>query len=335
MESDSARKLLDRLRAGAATCSCGGYLAAQNPLQRSEICTSLLFDRLGRKMRTVEALRREADENWNQTFYLLYFRTLGDRQNQQAFLELARRVPYKTVLRERLVPHAVEALLLGTSGLLDLYPHDTYTLDLKRAFVYLAAKYEITAMEAGAWQLANIRPANHPVLRIAQAAEFFSQDEFIMERAMACRSEEDIRQLFCVEASPYWPHAPHAGCRARRIPQTHRPLQGQHHRHQPRLRAAVRLRQQHGPRGAARQRPLAARTPARRGEPLHAPVGRGGRRTPQRLRVAGPAAARHGVLRGGTLRGVSRRAAHFAENRRRKDISGPSSCVFTGKSLLL
>lgn len=204
MESDSARKLLDRLRAGAATCSCGGYLAAQNPLQRSEICTSLLFDRLGRKMRTVEALRREADENWNQTFYLLYFRTLGDRQNQQAFLELARRVPYKTVLRERLVPHAVEALLLGTSGLLDLYPHDTYTLDLKRSFVYLAAKYEITAMEAGAWQLANIRPANHPVLRIAQAAEFFSQDEFIMERAMACRSEEDIRQLFCVEASPYW-----------------------------------------------------------------------------------------------------------------------------------
>lgn len=113
-------------------------------------------------------------------------------------------MPYKTVLRERLVPHAVEALLLGTSGLLDLYPHDTYTLDLKRAFVYLAAKYEITAMEAGAWQLANIRPANHPVLRIAQAAEFFSQDEFIMERAMACRSEEDIRQLFCVEASPYW-----------------------------------------------------------------------------------------------------------------------------------
>ena len=204
MERDSARKLLDRLRAGAATCSCGGYLAAQNPLQRSEICTSLLFDRLGRKSRTTEARRRGAVENWTQPFYLLYFRTLGDRQNQQAFLELARRVPYKTVLRERLVPHAVEALLLGTSGLLDLYPHDTYTLDLKRAFVYLAAKYDIAAMEAGAWQLANIRPANHPVLRIAQAAEFFSQDEFIMERAMACRSEEDIRRLFCVEASPYW-----------------------------------------------------------------------------------------------------------------------------------
>jgi len=42
------------------------------------------------------------------------------------------------------------------------------------------------------------------VLRLAQAAEFFAQDEFIMERAMACRTEEDVRRLFCIEAPSYW-----------------------------------------------------------------------------------------------------------------------------------
>ena len=169
--TEAEARTIERLRAGAGTYACGGYLAALDGLQRTEICTALIFDRLQRKMRTVETLHGEADGNWNQTFYLLYFRTLGDRQNQEAYLTLARRVSYKTVLRERLAPHAVESLLFGASGLLALYPHDTYTLDLKRTFVYLAAKYEITAMEAGAWQLANIRPANHPVLRIAQAAE--------------------------------------------------------------------------------------------------------------------------------------------------------------------
>ena len=150
------------------------------------------------------ALRHEAAENWNQTFYLLYFRTLGDRQNQEAYLTLARRVSYKTVLRERLAPHAVESLLFGASGLLALYPHDTYTLNLARNFEYLAAKYDIEPMQAGAWQLGDIRPANHPVLRLAQAAEFFAQDEFVMERAMACRTEEDVRRLFCIEAPSYW-----------------------------------------------------------------------------------------------------------------------------------
>lgn len=202
--ADAAAHTMERLRAGAEAYACGGYLGGLGALQRTELCTALIFDRLSRKMRMVEALRSEAADNWNQTFYLLYFRTLGDRRNQEAYLELARRVPYKTVLRERLAPHAVEAMLFGASGLLELYRNDAYTLDLKRSFEYLAAKYGIEAMEASAWALTEVRPANHPVLRLAQAAEFFTQDEFVMERAMTCRTEEEVRKLFCIEASPYW-----------------------------------------------------------------------------------------------------------------------------------
>lgn len=200
----AVRRTIERLEARAGEHACGGFLASLDELQRTELFTALIFDRLDRKMRTVEALRAEAADNWNQTFYLLYFRTLGDRCNQEAYLELARRVPYKIVLRERKVPHAVEAMLFGASGLLDLYHNDEYTLNLRRNFEYLAAKYEIRPMEAAAWELAEIRPANHPVLRLAQAAEFFTQDEFIMDRAMACRREEDVRTLFGIEASDYW-----------------------------------------------------------------------------------------------------------------------------------
>lgn len=202
--SERERRVLNRLLAGAGSCSCGPFMASLDALQRTELFTALLFDRLERKIRRLDDLRREADDNWNQTFYLLYFRTLGDRQNQEAYLELARRVPYRIVLRERLTPRAVEAMMLGASGLLALYPGDAYTLDLRRSFDYLAAKYGIEAMEAGAWELAEVRPANHPVLRLVQAAEFFAQDEFVMERTMACRSEADIRRLFCIEASAYW-----------------------------------------------------------------------------------------------------------------------------------
>ena len=76
-----ARRMIERLEAQAGEHACGGYLAALDPLQRTGIFTALVFDRLRRKMHMVEALRAEADENWNQTFYLLYFRTLGDRRN--------------------------------------------------------------------------------------------------------------------------------------------------------------------------------------------------------------------------------------------------------------
>ena len=202
--TEQRSRTIERLKARAGEHACGGFLAALDDLQRTELFTALIFDRLQRKMRTVEALRREAADNWNQTFYLLYFRTLGDRRNQEAYLELARRVPYRVVLRERRVPHAIEAMLFGASGLLDLYRNDEYTLNLRRNFEHLAAKYDIRPMEAAVWELAEIRPANHPVLRLAQAAEFFTQDEFVMERAMTCRTEEEVRKLFCIEASPYW-----------------------------------------------------------------------------------------------------------------------------------
>lgn len=199
-----AERILERLRNGAATYACGGFLAGLDELQRSEIYTALIFDRLKRKMGMVDRLRIESADNWNQTFYLLYFRTLGDRINQEAYLELARRVPYKAVLRERLAPMAVEAMLFGTSGLLELYGDDDYTLTLRDRYAHLAVKYDIRPMNASEWVLSEVRPANHPVLRIAQAAEFFTRDEFVMGRTMGCRNEEMIRELFCVEASPYW-----------------------------------------------------------------------------------------------------------------------------------
>lgn len=204
MDGERKRRMLNRLAAGAPTSECGGPLAGLHPLARHEICTALLFERLGRKLRQLDALHAESGGNWNQTFYLMYFRTLGDRKNQEAYLSLARRVPYKYVLRERLAPHAVEAMLFGASGLLARYRHDEYTLDLARNYEYLAAKYGIQTMDDRQWELAGIRPANHPALRIAQAAVFFAQDELVMERAMACRTEEELHAFFCVEASDYW-----------------------------------------------------------------------------------------------------------------------------------
>lgn len=206
MPEEREKQLLERLQRDAENGSprCGQYLAALEPLFRTELYTTLLYERLERKMQLVEELHRESGENWNQTFYLLYFRTLGDSLNQRAYLELARRVPYHIVLRERLTPHGIEAMLFGASGLLDLYPHDNYTLLLRREYDHLQAKYQIEPMQVKDWTLHEIRPANHPALRLAQAAAFFRQDELLFDRMLACRSEEEVERLFCIEADPYW-----------------------------------------------------------------------------------------------------------------------------------
>ncbi len=197
-------RMLHRLQAGAGVYACGEYLGNLDPLHRSEILTDAAYDRLQRKITAVEALFEEAGHNWNQTFYLMFFRTLGDKRNQEAYLTLARRATYAMLLRERASLHNVEALLFGTSGLLELYEHDTYTLDLRRDFVYLSAKYGIEPMDPSAWSLYRLHPANHPVLRIAQAASFFAGHEFVMEQMLQCATPEEAARLFGTEASEYW-----------------------------------------------------------------------------------------------------------------------------------
>ena len=101
MTDEELRRAEHRLLAGAATYACGGYIARLDALHRNDLYTRLAYDRLERKYDVVRELFAESDSNWNQTFYVLLFRTIGDVTNRDAFLTLARRVSYRMVLRER------------------------------------------------------------------------------------------------------------------------------------------------------------------------------------------------------------------------------------------
>ena len=169
MTDEELRRAEHRLLAGAATYACGGYIARLDALHRNDLYTRLAYDRLERKYDVVRELFAESDSNWNQTFYVLLFRTIGDVTNRDAFLTLARRVSYRMVLRERASLYAVEAMLIGASGLLDNYRDDAYTRSLKQ-----------------------------------ELAAFLASNDFLIDRLVECRTAEEVRRLFSAEASDYW-----------------------------------------------------------------------------------------------------------------------------------
>ena len=59
-------------------------------------------------------------------------------------------------------------------------------------------------MTGAEWNLRDIRPANHPLLRIAQLAAFLASNDFLIDRLVECRTAEEVRRLFSAEASDYW-----------------------------------------------------------------------------------------------------------------------------------
>ena len=201
---DARKRHVNRLKAGASYFGCGGYLSSLDALRRLEIYNSLGFERLKRKNGNINDFFEECDQDWQQTFYLMLMRTMGGVDNSEAFTTLAQCVPYAVLLRERQVPANVEALLIGASGLLALYPHDEYILNLKRNFAYLATKYSITAMLPELWKLKRIYPNNHPILRLSQVASFIAYTRDMMDRMLACSTGEDVYRLFSCETLPYW-----------------------------------------------------------------------------------------------------------------------------------
>lgn len=199
------QEIVRNLRAGAASLACGGYIKSLEALRRSELLVDAGYDRLMRKYAKVKEIYDESGRDWNQTFYIMLLRTMdATAQNRRAYERLARLASYGIILREQSSQKAIEALLLGVSGLLTNYRDDEYIISLKKEFFYLSRKYSLEQMRNSEWRLAGVRPYNHPVLRLAQVAAFLSQKDFVVNALLECRTPQDVERLFGVSASDYW-----------------------------------------------------------------------------------------------------------------------------------
>jgi hypothetical protein len=162
------------------------------------------YERLERKNHDITQYFETLNRDWPATFYTMLLRTMGGIDNKDAFVALSKEVPYAAIMREKASPQNIEALLIGASGLLELYPHDEYILNLKRNFEYLATKYSLKPLSASQWRLNKIYPNNHPILRLSQITTLLAYTPNLMDRILECRTAEDAHTLFAVETQPYW-----------------------------------------------------------------------------------------------------------------------------------
>ena len=187
---------------GIATCR--RELALMEHIHRCEIYNHLAIERLTEKSEALNLLLEESLRDWNQTLYLMLFRTIGDLQNRELFLEIGRRTSYHMIQRERPSQLRIEAILFGTASLLGGCRDDDYTRQLNAEFEHLSQKYSIEPIDPKEWRINRLRPANHPRLRLAQIATFLNRQEFVIDKVLECRERADVERLFSIEASQYW-----------------------------------------------------------------------------------------------------------------------------------
>jgi hypothetical protein len=151
----------------------------------------------------------ETGNDWEETFYRILSRYFGFRINTTPFELLATALPFKIIRKHLDNRFQVEALLFGSSGMLDegLFRNainDSYYTDLIKEYKVLSSKYSLAPVHGWLWKFSKLRPVNFPTIRISQLAAMLAVTGGLFAVVVEAKDLRSLRKAFEVTASGYW-----------------------------------------------------------------------------------------------------------------------------------
>lgn len=164
----------------------------------------LFFERLERKSKFIYDLLEETNQDWEAVLFCLLAKNFGLNTNGNAFLQIAKSIPFSIIRKESFEVENLEALLLGTSGLLDFEKEDLYFKDLKIRYFYLLHKYKLDKVYTDPVEFFKHRPDNFPTIRLSQLASLYHKHQNLFSKIVALKSVKEIYEVLNASASLYW-----------------------------------------------------------------------------------------------------------------------------------
>lgn len=164
----------------------------------------LFFERLERKSKFIYQLLEETNQDWEAVLFCLLAKNFGLNTNGNSFLQIAKAIPFSVIRKESFEVENLEALLFGTSGLLETEKEDVYYKDLKFRYFYLLHKYQIEKIYADPLQFFKLRPDNFPTIRLSQLASLYHRHQNLFSKIIDLKSVGEVYRLLNISASSYW-----------------------------------------------------------------------------------------------------------------------------------
>ena len=154
---------------------CHRVVASIPSLKVHSWMEQLLAERLDGKSARILKRVKESRGDWEQAAFATLARSFGFGINGELLEEWAAHVPLAAAAKHRNNLLQVQALFLGTAGLIGhLGPHDGCDAQKAEAeYAYLAHKFSLPAPPPFLWRYLRTRPYNFPHLRILQLAAIF------------------------------------------------------------------------------------------------------------------------------------------------------------------
>ena len=177
----------------------------------SALLAERLQERAGHCLKRLEYVAGD----WERAAFITLARNFGFGINGDAFEAWARQLPLYAAAKHRDDLFQLEALFLGSAGLLekDGIPKaqqraaelDDYLSRLRKEWSYLAHKFQLSSVvEPHRWRYMRLRPQNFPHIRIVQLANLYFKQTAQLAALLQIDTVEGLRQAFDTCATEYW-----------------------------------------------------------------------------------------------------------------------------------
>ena len=183
--------------------SCVNYLSSIPPMAMNAWKNTLLIERLERKTNDIQSFLQHTSDSWEDTLFLLLFRSFGFGVNSDAFERIAKSISYSILKKHRDDILQIEALLFGQAGQLD-EALDEYQTLLKGEYEFLKHKYNLKPLDSSLLKTLRVRPSGSPQVRIAQLASIIFEYPNLFDRILNTKDVGTLRLLFQTAPSEYW-----------------------------------------------------------------------------------------------------------------------------------
>jgi len=197
-------KKYSELRFSSKDIPCEKEIHKVDSLSLHSWMDRLVAERLERKTDYIATKLTKSINDWEEVFYQMLLRNMGNPVNSEPFERLAMQLPYKVIAKHRSNSLQVEALLFGQAGLLEGSFKDEYPLQLQNEYAYLKHKLDLTPLSKAEWKFMRIRPPHFPSVRIAQLSALLTSQGRFFRSIIEAEKTKDIIKLFSSKPSQYW-----------------------------------------------------------------------------------------------------------------------------------
>lgn len=202
--AESTIETYNQLNSSKDKIPCSNQLATVNDIKFIAWLERMTIERLEGKIKLIENYFKSVNGDYTQTFYFMLLRNFGFKVNSLPFELLAKNLPITTLLKHSDNLLQLEALLLGTSGLLEDQFEDKYILQLQNEFDYLKNKYRIIPLNKEIFKFSKLRPANFPTIRLAQFARLINSKPGLFIAPYDFSNYEEIVLVLKINLDGYW-----------------------------------------------------------------------------------------------------------------------------------